>query len=188
MKEGGRLRNAVRQRALSRVGRAIGADVRGQATVEAAYLIPVVFLCLLLLVQPGIILYDFTVMRSAAAEGCRLLATKTDAAGSSDEACIAYVKRRLSAVPPQDQFHIHDGACSWVIDVEGDESSEYVQVTIANKVKLLPLVDTGATLLGMTDASGEYSIEASSRMPTQPSWVGSSKSGRDPRAWIGGDR
>lgn len=167
---------------------AVRSDVRGQATVEAAYLIPVVFLCLLLLVQPGIILYDLMVMRSAAAEGCRLLATKTDAAGSSDEACVAYVKRRLAAIPPQDQFHIHGGDCSWSIDVEGDESSEYVQVTITNKVKLLPLLDVGAVLLGMTNSSGEYPIEASCRTPTQPAWIAASDSGRDPRAWVGGDR
>lgn len=161
---------------------------RGQATVEAAYLIPVVFLCLLLLLQPGIILYDFMVMQAAAAEGCRVLATKTDAAGVSDEACEAYVKRRLAAVPPQDQFHIHEGGCSWEIAMEGDEASEYVEVTIVNKVRLLPLLDAGGVLLGMADRSGAYSIEVTSRMRTQPTWIGASGSGCDPREWTRGDR
>ena len=41
----------------------------GQATVEAAVLIPVLFTVLLLLIQPGIILYDRMVMNYAAAEG-----------------------------------------------------------------------------------------------------------------------
>ena len=49
--------------------------------MEAAVLIPVLFTALLLLLQPGILLYDRMVMQGAAAEGCRLLATKTAALG-----------------------------------------------------------------------------------------------------------
>ena len=37
-------------------------DARGQSTVEAAVALPVVFLLVLLLVQPGIVLYDRMVM------------------------------------------------------------------------------------------------------------------------------
>lgn len=164
------------------------ADERGQATVEAAYLVPAVFLCLLLLLQPGIILYDYAVMEAAAADGCRLLATKTDVAGASRDACEAFVKRRLAAVPPQDQFHLHGGACSWEIDVEGDETSEYVQVTIKNKLKLLPLIDAGGTLLGIADASGAYPLEVTSRMRTQPQWAAQSEFGLSPQSWVGDDR
>lgn len=50
---------------------------KGQATIEAAALIPVLFILLLLLLQPSILLFDRIVMKNAAAEGCRLLATKT---------------------------------------------------------------------------------------------------------------
>ena len=57
-------------------------DERGQGSVEAAVVIPVLFLLLLMLLQPGIVLYDRIVMGSAAAEACRLLATSTDARGS----------------------------------------------------------------------------------------------------------
>ena len=57
----------------------------GQATVEAAFLLPVLFVGLLLLMQPGILLYDRLVMQAAASEGCRLLATKTAAAGDMAE-------------------------------------------------------------------------------------------------------
>ena len=53
-------------------------DNRGQGSVEAAIAIPVMFLLLLLLIQPGIVLYDRLVMGNAAAEACRLLATATD--------------------------------------------------------------------------------------------------------------
>ena len=37
----------------------------GQATVEAAFLLPVLFVGLLLLMQPGILLYDRLVMQAA---------------------------------------------------------------------------------------------------------------------------
>lgn len=73
---------------------------QGQGTVEAAFLIPVVFIGLLLLIQPGVILYDRIIMGAAAAEACRLLATKTDAAGDMDDGCEAFVRHRLGAVPP----------------------------------------------------------------------------------------
>ena len=42
-------------------------DARGQSTAEAAVALPVVFLLVLLLVQPGIVLYDRMVMAGAAA-------------------------------------------------------------------------------------------------------------------------
>ena len=44
------------------------AGERGQATVEAAFLIPVLFTVLLLSVQPGMVLYDRMVMRAAASD------------------------------------------------------------------------------------------------------------------------
>ncbi len=48
-------------------------DERGQATVEAAFAVPVLMVLVLMLVQPGIIRYDRIVMEGAAAAGCRLL-------------------------------------------------------------------------------------------------------------------
>ena len=59
------------------------AGERGQATVEAAFLIPVLFTVLLLSVQPGMVLYDRMVMQAAASDACRLAAVKTDAVGDS---------------------------------------------------------------------------------------------------------
>ena len=80
----------------------------GQATVEAAFLLPVLFVGLLLLMQPGILLYDRLVMQAAASEGCRLLATKTAAAGDMAESCEAFVRHRLGAIPPVSCFHVHE--------------------------------------------------------------------------------
>ncbi len=157
-------------------------DKRGQGTVEAAVAIPVLFLLLLLLLQPGIILYDRLVMGNAAAEGCRLLATATgDMAGS----CEAFVRHRLSAVPQHDCFHVHQGDCSWRIELAGDESSESVSVRIVNELRPLPLFDAGARLLGLANANGNLEIEEVVTMQTQPGWVASSELGLAPSSWIG---
>ena len=156
------------------------ASESGQATVEAAFALPVLMLLFLMLLQPGIILYDRMVMSSAAAEGCRLLSTSADADSS---ACEDYVKRRLSAIPQVDIFHVHGGQCSYSVRLSGDERSETVSVAIANRVKPLPLLDLGMSLGGMTDAAGTLGIEVEASAQTQPGWVGDSSDGRDPSRW-----
>lgn len=160
-------------------------NTNGQGTVEAAVVIPVLFLLLLLLLQPGIILYDRIVMGAAAAEGCRLLATKTDALGSMSGSCEAFIRHRLAAIPQHDCFHVHHGSCSWRIEMNGDETSETVSVTIANQVRPLPLFDTASTLLGLTNSAGNLELETTVSMPTQPDWVSASPLGRNPSSWIG---
>ena len=157
-------------------------DERGQGVVEAAVAIPVLFLLLLLLLQPGIILYDRLVMANAAAEGCRLLATATGDMGGS---CEAFVRHRLAAVPQHDCFHVHQGDCSWNIELLGDESSQEVTVSIENELCPLPLFDAGSMLLGLANANGNLEIAESVTMRTQPDWVTSSELGLDPSSWIG---
>ncbi len=159
-------------------------EEQGQATIESALLIPVLFILLLLLIQPGIILYTHMVMKSAASEACRLIATSTDAAGSNQDAYRAFVLRRLGAVPPQDNFHIHNDACSWDIEIEGNEGSEQVRVTIKNRLKLLPLFDAGVGLLGVLGSDGTYHQEVSVSAETQPEWVFSNEWGMNPGAWV----
>lgn len=157
----------------------------GQATVEAAFLLPVLFVWLLLLMQPGILLYDRLVMQAAASEGCRLLATKTAAAGDMAESCEAFVRHRLGAIPPVSCFHVHEGACSWDIRFEGDERSDVVRVTIANEARPLPLLDAGGALLGIVNGNGNLEVRVTAEQPTQPSWARSSDAGGDPVGWIG---
>ncbi|MGI6105811.1 MAG: TadE/TadG family type IV pilus assembly protein [Raoultibacter sp.] len=159
-------------------------ETKAQATIEAALLIPVVFILLLLMIQPAIILYNHMVMQAAASEGCRLLATKTDVAGASSEKCESYILRRLGSIPSQDNFHVHGGDCSWEIQLTGNESTSQVQVSIKNKVKLLPLFDASGSLLGITDSSGVFTQEVVVEMPTQAAWVTESEFGLNPQAWI----
>lgn len=114
-------------------------DARGQSTVEAAVALPVVFLLVLLLVQPGIVLYDRMVMAGAAAEGCRLLATSDGDAATCEE----YVRRRLGAIPPLDVFHVHDSGCTWEVRCEGGGAADAARVTVRTEVRPLPLLDGG---------------------------------------------
>ncbi len=158
-------------------------DDHGQTTVEAAFVLPILMLLVLLLLQPGIILYDRIVMESAAAEGCRLLSTLPS---SNEKIGEDYIKRRLSAVPQQDLFHVHsDDACSWVIELTGNEETENVSVSITNQVKPLPLLDIAETLLGLTNDSGYLEVRVEASLQTQPEWVQSGEEGLDPEKWIG---
>ena len=151
--------------------------------MEAALLIPVLFTVLLILLQPGIILYDRVVMNYAAAEGCRLLATSTESAGMTQERCQDLVRRHLGAIPQQELFHVHDGGCSYQIELSGGESSAVVAVKITNKVKLLPLFSTGARFAGASpDGYVEISVARSAR--TKAPWLGTGASGLDPDSWV----
>ena len=141
----------------------------GQATVEAAFLIPVLFVCLLLLIQPGIILYDRMVMNDAAAEGCRLLATKCTEGPMDEGVYEDIVKRHLGAIPQQELFHIHDGDCSYRIHFEGDEHSQNVIVEIENEIELLPIFDAVGALTGLAP-DGRYRIRVHQEAITKPSW------------------
>ena len=158
---------------------------RGQGTVEAALVIPLLFVLMLLLLQPGIVMYDRLVMGNAAAEGCRLLATSTDVLGPMQDSCEAFIRHRLASVPQHECFHVHADECSWGIELSGDESSDVVGVRIVNELKPLPLFDAGFTLLGLTNGAGHLVIEESVAMRTQPDWVGSSPAGSDPASWVG---
>jgi hypothetical protein len=149
----------------------------GQALVEAAVLIPVLFMLMLLLSQPAILLYNLMVMEGAAAEGCRLLATRTDVAAYSEEKYLGYVKRRLAAIPPVDIFHAHVGEGAWDISLEGGEDSGEVTVRIVNHARPLPLIGAGATMLGLCNADGYFEQRVETTMPTQPSWVWSNSHG-----------
>jgi hypothetical protein len=156
---------------------------KGQGTVEAALVIPILFLLFLMLLQPAILLYTRMVMENAAAETCRLLATKTDFGRYSDDKYEGYTMRRLASVPPLDIFHASSSGMEWQIEFSGDENSAVVTVTITNHVKPLPLIGWGASLLGMLE-DGYLVQTVQVTMPTQPGWVNGSDIGL-PSTWPG---
>lgn len=152
--------------------------------MEAAFLIPSIFVVLLLLLQPGIVLYDRTVMAAAAAEGCRLLATRTEAAGANEAAYRDAVLRSLGSIPPEPHFHVHDGGCTWEIELSGTELDQEVFVRISNKLEPLPIVGAAAGLLGALDEEGLFTVEVTAVAPTQADWIVENELGLDPRSWV----
>lgn len=157
---------------------------RGQGTVEAAFVLPILMGLVLLLVQPGIILYDRTIMAHAASDACRLLVTSTDDFGSAAEANEAFVRHRLAAIPAQENFHDHSSGCSWDIALSGGEDAANVSVTITNKLKPLPLLAFGMAAFKALDDEGDIEISVRRSVATQPSWVGES-AGFDASSWAG---
>lgn len=157
-------------------------DERGQATVEAAFALPVLLVLVLLLLQPGIVLYDRVVMGGAAAEGCRLLATSS---GGDGQASDDYIRRRLGAIPELDLFHVHSSGCSWDIQLEGNEASDVVTVRLATELKPLPLIDCALQAFGMANERGNFVVKVESSQLTQPDWVANAVEGRDPAGWVG---
>ena len=176
-----------RWRTSSCIERAFCRSEEGQGTVEAAFALPVLMLLVLMLLQPGIVLYDRMVMQAAAAEGCRLLATATGSLGSMDEACEAFVRHRLGAVPQQECFHVHEGAngCSWEIFLSGGESSDTVEVRIENELEPLPLLDAAAALLNLVNEDGHLVVEASATAPVQPGWAQEAFASQAPEDLVG---
>lgn len=170
---------------LSKQKRRIAFSWRGQATVEGAFLIPVILLMLMLLIQPGILLYDRVVMQAAAAEGCRLVSTRPP--GDSSDAYKGYVLRRLGSVPRQKNFHVHEGECSWEVSLEGDEGCELVSVRIKNQVTPLPFFDFGARAMGLVNESGNYVQEVSVSMRSKSPWVAANAEGMNPDTWVQGN-
>ena len=158
-------------------------EEKGQAIVEAALLIPLLLLSLLLLIQPAILLYTTLVMQGAAAETCRIVATES-LMEKNVEAVEGYAKRRLAAVPQQDNFHVHEPSCTWIVTYTGDESTSEVSVEITNEMKPLPLFDFGLEAIGVLNDEGNYQLKVSHHLTTKSAWVQENPLGTDPEQWI----
>lgn len=148
-------------------------DARGQSTAEAAVALPVVFLLVLLLVQPGIVLYDRMVMAGAGGRGL-------PASGDERRRCgdLRGVRAPpLGGDPALDVFHVHDSGCTWEVRCEGGGAADVARVTVRTEVRPLPLLDGGATLLGMVNERGNLVVEVTATAPTRASWAQESLNG-----------
>lgn len=161
---GNRLRRS-RGRVLCRTGRD-----EGQATVEAAFILPVLLLCLGLLLQPACLLYTRAVMQAAAAEGCEVMAVRPASVGTSDLANRAYVLRRLKAVPEVPLFH-QGGSQGWHIEMAGGGASDTARVRIETTARPLPLLGLLPALLGQLDGEGNVRLSVEVEVATRPEWV-----------------
>lgn len=141
----------------------------GQSTVEAALLLPSVLLCLALLVQPACLLYTRGVMQAAAAETCRVAATRPVLAGSADASYRAYALRRLSAVPDVGVFH-SGGDDGWEVEISGSSAQGWVRVRIETSVEPLPFLGVLAYAGGLVE-DGAIRLSVEVETATRPSWV-----------------
>ena len=158
-------------------GRRCARSESGQATVEAAFLLPVLLAGMILALQPGILLYNRAVMEAAAADACRLLETLSP---GSELMAQAYVMRRLDAVPSADAFHVG----LWDVEVSGDEASEAVSVRIRHTLKPLPLAGVVLRVVGFSGADGLCWQEVSSQRSARDTWIFNSQFGPSPEEWI----
>ena len=149
---------------------------RGQMTVEAAFLIPVLFVFLALLLQPAILIYDYMVMQSAANQGLRLISTKPQ--DISDAMYERAIKQQLQAIPNLEIFHTGQ----WDVQIEGNETSQTVSVTIEGRAEPIPVLGISTMLFGMLDADGTVHLQVQAQQQTQPQWA--VDSGLDPSEWV----
>jgi len=140
-------------------------DERGQATVEAAVLLPSVMLVLALLMQPVCLSYTRAIMRATAGECARVAAT---AYAGDTSPCREFALRRLRAVPDVPLFHV-GGQDDWEILIQRSDSS--VGVTITGHARPLPLLGAVASLMSMSDGAGIV-LRVSLQESTRASWVG----------------
>lgn len=140
---------------------------KAQSTVEAAIFIPIIFVMILLLIQPGIYLYDLIVMRSAAAEGCRVLALNEK---GNEKLAEDFVRRRLSAIPQTDIFHMHKAGCSYKIELQQNYESKIAKISIENELKPLPLIDVGCKVLGLVNEKGNLVVSSKETQNVALNW------------------
>ena len=140
----------------------------GQASVEAALLLPVLLATCAFLMQPACLLYTRTVMQSAAAEATRVLATATGDAVTED-AVRAFVLRRLRAVPDLEIFH-EGGAQGWEVELEGGEGQADASVRVTGTVRPLPLLG-GITRVLAPAEGGSLRLEVHVEAHVRPDWL-----------------
>lgn len=139
----------------------------GQATVEAAVLVPVLGVLVALMVEPCCVLYTRTVMHEAAAEAVRVAATAPE--DDLEDVVSSYVKRRLTAVPEVPLFHA-GGTDDWQVSVTRSEGGAYVEVGVTGHVRPLPIAGVAFSALGDVDEVGVV-VEASAREQVRPEWL-----------------
>ncbi len=135
----------------------------GQASVEAAVLIPSLLVVVALLVQPTCLLYTRSVMSGAAAEAVRLAATS-----SSTDEVVAFVKRRLKAVPEVSVFHA-GGEADWSVSVSGAGTAR-PRVEISGHARPLPLTAAIAGAVAGSDGSGVV-LKVEKEADARAGWV-----------------
>lgn len=149
-------------------GREKGVGESGQATVEAALLLPLFLVLLLLALQPVCILYTRAVMEGTAAQVARLMITGEL---GDDEAYRAFALRRLSAVPDLAIFHA-EGPRSWSFELErASQTGGNVRVAIEGSVRPLPILGAFVGGFGGLNERGDVVLRVEVAYDGRPAWL-----------------
>lgn len=140
--------------------------VCGQSCVEAAFLLPVLLVFLLLLLQPALMLYHALILENTCQEACRVLATCSN--DQDMRALDGFITHRLQALPAC--FASSDDADAqpdWSVTTQGNAASHEVGVTIEGYVRALPLV---GSLFGGRFGASSIPIKISRTLVAHAYW------------------
>lgn len=159
-----------RAKAIKRLFDSCAKEGLAQSSVEAAILLPALFIVLALLVQPCLIMYSRICMKAVAAEACRLHATSAQSGSGRYELDRhkEFVERRLRAVPYIDIFHM-GGDEGWEINFSMQDKN--CEVSISHSFKALPLLGISGRALADLSEDGSLRDTVVIRSQIQASWV-----------------
>lgn len=139
-------------------------DSSGQASVEAALLIPVLLALCLLLLQPVCLLYTRQIMEATAAQAVRIGVTAAD-----EDDIQTYCLRKLKAVPNLDIFHVK-AQDDWEIAYTKDEELGTVEISIKGHATPIPLLSLLTTQVLNSDDKGLI-LEVNVCEEIYPNWA-----------------
>lgn len=140
----------------------------GQATVEAAILLPVFLLLLLLMLQPVCLLYTKSIMEASAAETARLMVTSSS---DGDESYRSFALRRLAAIPDLSIFHA-GGPHAWEVEcAPASQAGGPVRVVIEGAVRPLPVLGAFVGAVGEVNAQGDVRLRVEVTYEGRPEWL-----------------
>lgn len=130
-------------------------------------LLPSFLILLLLMIQPVCLLYTRAVMESAASSAARIMTTSGE---DADEACRAFVLRRLQAVPNVSIFH-EGGPLSWDIEFGHANDEGVSRVKIRGVAKPLPILGAFVRAFAAGESQGNVAIEVEVLYASRPEWL-----------------
>lgn len=141
-----------------------------QASVEAAFILPIALLLCGMMVQVGIYGFTRSVMMRTCAETVRVASFDFD--GNTQDCC-EFAKRRLKAIPNLTLFHT-PSPDDWDIQIQISDRS--AKVSITGHFQPIPVI--GALVEAFTEKDDKGCIiRAEVEEHTQPSWVEGSYDG-----------
>lgn len=133
----------------------------GQASIEAAFILPIALLCIGLALQPLLYMYSKSLCHQAAEEGVRYAMSEEN--NSRTE---RYILRRLSSIPSLPILHKGEEA-DWNIEIIRADNK--VRISIMGHMAPLPLLGVPSKMFLPHDDDG-LKIKTEAEGPISPGW------------------